>query len=197
MCCETLALYRTIFLAYAGTGVLAAIVMFRAFDREMLTNETVSNLISAHAQFRPLVIGLALSFAAVIAAAWPMCIVCFVLLKVAIKAAAITTHQKHIVEGMEIPTDLLHKALMERQVELLREELRAYGYESDPTPEGFECWFCACDDALPSRTFFVSKRKGPLYLVTYSCAERVDVVDFEEAFRLIEETVHAVETETS
>lgn len=182
-CTETLASYRALFFAYAATGAIASVVIYRALRPAFLAHEGLQQTLAVHTKFRPMMVAIVASFAAVLATAWPVCMVCWLMLRLFILGAAAATHREDVTQ-LDVPMDVLDKALMARQAEEIRGALRARGYESDPTDEGFECWFSGT--AQPSKTFFFSERKGPLWLITYSCAERVEIVGFEEAIRLIE-----------
>ena len=184
-CSQTLALHHALFLAYAGTGVIAAFFMFAAFRKAAFqSTPAMRQLLQAHPQMRPMALAFSAAFAAVLATSWPMCIVCWVILRAIVRLTTMATHQKHI-EEQDVPMEVLDKAFMGGQVEYLRNALQAHGYVRDDE-DGRESWF-SFERAPATRTFFFSKRKGPLWLVTYSCMDRTELVGFEEAIAVATE----------
>jgi hypothetical protein len=181
ICTQTLALYRTILIAYAGTGLIASVFMFLAFRKAVFDNAVMAPLLKAHTEMRPMVLGFSIAFAAVLATSWPMCIVCWAILRAAVLLTLGATHQKHV-EDQVVPMGVLDKALMDGQVSDLRVALLAHGYEQEEV-DGREAWFSPPDVPVTS-AFYFSKRKGPLWLITYSCMDRVEIVGHEEAVAL-------------
>jgi hypothetical protein len=183
---HTLALF---FVAYAVAGVIAAIVMYRFFHRAIFADSpSIPDLIKAHPEHRPMLVALAVAFAAVLGFGWPVTAMCWALLRVIVLKTMAATHQKHCVVA-DVPPELRGKALSAEQTEELRAALRARGYEQSlgtPGEPGYgqEMWDSTAMVMPTSQVFFFSARAEGRTLITFSDCKRTEMVGFDEAILL-------------